>query len=134
MAFLHSGQRPSSARACSSGRPDGKGVIMDDAGTESGALPPAPRPRRRSWLVKGTVLFVAMNALAVGALAARSAAKPNGSCGGGFSGYSGGGGGCQADLSIAVFPAPNPVAVHGRLFYLLEVTNSSPNDVGQIEV
>jgi Domain of unknown function DUF11 len=108
---------------------------MDDAGTTSGgAPPPGPRRRRRSWLLKGTVLFVAVNVLGIGALAARSAARPDGSCGGGFSGYSGGGGDCRVDVSITNVDVPDPVAVHGRLVYLLEVTNNSSFDIGQVEV
>ena len=107
---------------------------MGDAGSEHGGPPaPEPKPRRWSWLVKGTILFVAINALGVGVLAAHGAAKPNGFCGG-FSGYSGGGGGCATDLSIAAFDAPDPVGVHGRLFYLIEVTNKGPSGAGSIEI
>src|SRR5207249_3732957 len=71
---------------------------------------------RQSWVFRATLIFVAINMLGVIALASRGSARPD-SCGGGFSGYSGGGG-CVSDLNVKSFDAPDPVQVKNRLYYL----------------
>jgi uncharacterized protein DUF11 len=78
------------------------------------------------------VIFVVINALAVIALSTSGSAGPD-SCGGGFSGYSGGGG-CTSDLSLVNIDAPDPVERTGRLFYLVEVTNKGPDNAFNVEI
>ncbi len=81
---------------------------------------------RQSWVFRATLIFVAINMLGVIALASRGSARPD-SCGGGFSGYSGGGG-CVSDLNVKSFDAPDPVQVKNRLYYLAEATNKGPDE------
>ncbi len=106
---------------------------MDGSRTDgSTTVPEGPLPRRRRRILGATIAFVVLNLLVVGTLAAKGAVTGS-TCGGGFSGYSGGGS-CTVDLAITKYDAPDPVRVHGRLFYFLEVTNNGPSDVGYLEV
>jgi hypothetical protein len=105
---------------------------MDDASVEStSGAPPEPTSRwqrlftgrARRWVI-GIVL---VNLVAVLALAGIGSARSQ-RCGGGFSGYSGGGGGdCRADLVLNPYVAPNPAHVGERLIYLLTARNRGPD-------
>jgi uncharacterized repeat protein (TIGR01451 family) len=106
---------------------------MDSGGPDrpEGAAPRKNRFTSRPFVVRATVIFVAINALAVIALSTKGSAGPD-SCGGGFSGYSGGG--CVSDLTLVNVDAPDPVKVTGRLFYLVEVTNNGPDTAFNLEI
>jgi uncharacterized repeat protein (TIGR01451 family) len=100
--------------------------------------PERPEPRRSMFTVRrrhqiliATVMFLVVNAVAVAAFAAVRM-SPEGSCGGGFSGFSGGD--CSADLALTKIDAPDPVRQGGRLFYLIEVLNRGPGDAFDVEI
>jgi uncharacterized repeat protein (TIGR01451 family) len=77
---------------------------------------------------RGPCSPVLINLLGVLALAGIGSAKAQ-RCGGGFSGYSGGGGnGCEADLIINPYTAPTPGHVGQRLIYLITVRNHGPDE------
>ena len=106
---------------------------MEEVGTDQPTTEGTPRKRRRPWILRATLVFVLINALAVVALATRGSAHPD-SCGGGFSGYSGGGGQCSSDMKLIYPDSPDPVALHGRLFYLAEGTNLGPDEAYDVQV
>jgi uncharacterized repeat protein (TIGR01451 family) len=105
-------------------------VAVSEPGTDR---PDAGSRRRfgrltKRWVVTGTAVFVAVNAVVVLGLAASGSAKGRQFCGGGGSGGSGSSGPtCEADLSISQSDAPDPVRVGSRLFYFIQVKNGGPN-------
>jgi uncharacterized repeat protein (TIGR01451 family) len=102
---------------------------MDDPTVDSAPPPTGSRWQRilggrgRRWVI-GIVL---VNLVAVLALAGIGSARSQG-CGGGFSGYSGGGGStCKADLIMNAYAAPSPAQVGQRLIYLFTARNRGPD-------
>ncbi len=79
--------------------------------------------RAKRWVI-GIVL---VNLIAVLVLAGIGSARVQ-NCNGGFSGYSGGGGGgCVADLDVNPYVVPSPAHVGQRLVYLITMRNHGPD-------
>lgn len=79
--------------------------------------------RRRRWVI-GIVLINLVGVLALAGVGSAKVAD----CGGGFSGYSGGGGNqCVADIDVNQYAAPSPVHRGQKLIYLVTIRNHGPD-------
>ena len=78
--------------------------------------------RRRRWVI-GIVLINLVGVLALAGIGSAKVAD----CGGGFSGYSGGGNECVADIQVNQYGAPSPVHIGQKLIYLVTIRNHGPD-------